>query len=162
PEEARAAWRGEARDPSYLRLLLCAHWATLTTFCSTDVDGRIRHTEWQVMREVEEIEAAGAVVDAVAALPAACVSPPLLAPPAGRELSGHDGEWLSVRAGALGRAAALGADRARDALAEAIEDELGREERAFEAARRGGSAREVLAAATIIAHNLGDLSRVVE
>jgi hypothetical protein len=162
PEDALASWRGETRDPTYLRLLLSAHWATVATFVPTDVDGRIRHTEWQAMREVEEIDAACAVVDEIAAFPAACVSERVVPTADGRGLSGHDGEWLSVRAGALGRAAALGIDRAREALCAAIEDELSREARAFEVARREGSARDVLSAATIIAHNLGDLSRVVE
>ena len=81
PEQARASWLGEARDPSHLRLLLCAHWATVATFCPTDVDGRIRHTEWQMRRDVEELEAACAVVSEVAALPVYCVSARVLDTP---------------------------------------------------------------------------------
>jgi hypothetical protein len=45
-------------------------------------------------------------------------------------LSGHAGEWLSVQAGALGRALALRCDDVVDAQVAAIEAELGREARA--------------------------------
>jgi hypothetical protein len=78
-------------------------------------------------------------------------------------LSGHDGEWFSVRAGALGRAAALGAQDLRDALAAAIDRELDRVASALGAAvREKAPPRRVLAMANTIAHNVGDLSRVVD
>jgi hypothetical protein len=78
-------------------------------------------------------------------------------------LSGHDGEWLSVRAGALGRALVLGLDAEAARLADRIDAELDRERRLFAGAIDGGApATTVLALATTIAHNLGDLSRVVD
>lgn len=162
PEDAWPSWRRQTREPAYLRLLLSAHWATVATLVPTDVDVRIRHAEWQALTDGEELAAACDVVDAIAKLPVDCVSERVVPSLDGRGLSGHDGEWLSVRAGALGRAAALGASCVCDALIAAIEGELAREARAFEAIVREGSACDVLRAATIIAHNLGDLSRVVE
>ncbi len=77
-------------------------------------------------------------------------------------LSGHDGEWLAVRAGALGRAAALGFDALATRFAGAIDAELDRERAIFDEAVKGGAPTRILEAATTIAHNVGDLSRVVE
>jgi hypothetical protein len=79
-------------------------------------------------------------------------------------MSGHDGEWLAVRAGALGRAIVLRMDAVAHGLTEAIEAELDREARSFDRlwARGSSAPLEGLRAATVLAHNAGDLSRVVE
>ena len=78
-------------------------------------------------------------------------------------LSGHDGEWLAVRAGALGRALVLGLRDEVAGLTARIDAELDREERLFaDAVARAAPARTTLALATTLAHNLGDLSRVVD
>jgi hypothetical protein len=78
-------------------------------------------------------------------------------------VSGHDGEWLAVRAGALGRAAVLGAADLVDRLVADLDAELEREGRALDQAFAMESPVDrVLSLATILAHNLGDLSRVVE
>ena len=78
-------------------------------------------------------------------------------------MCGHDGEWLAVRAGALGRAAVLDATDCAERLASAIDAELDREERIFaEAVQTSAPADHLLRAATILAHNLGDLSRVAD
>ena len=79
-------------------------------------------------------------------------------------LSGHDGEWLAVRAGAVGRAAALGATETALRVAAQIDAELVREEAIFTAAydtEGPTQTARTLRIATTIAHNLGDLSRVV-
>lgn len=143
---------------STLRLRLAAHYATVATFVPTDVDAHIRHHMWVAIVDANVFAKARDYIDEAAARDAALVSARVA-----QGLSGHDGEWLAVRAGALGRALALGlGDEASD-LAALIDAELDREERAFAAAVASGApARTTLALATIIAHNLGDLSRVVE
>ena len=113
-----------ARD--YLQLLLTAHFCTVATFVPTDVDARIRFHEWQEMRHADALRAAVAVVDAVAAYPVARVSTRFVAHARGT-LSGHDGEWLAVRAGALGRALQLGAQDVVEKVSAQIDDELARE-----------------------------------
>jgi len=164
--EAEATQRS-APSSDYLRLLLAAHYATVATFVPTDVDARIRHHAWVAIESAEELAQACDVVDEIAAWDARLVSARTLdpddEPPGARCVSGHDGEWLSVRAGALGRAAVLGAKDLTERLATAIDDELAREERLFvKAFEDRAPAKRTLAAATILAHNLGDLSRVVE
>jgi hypothetical protein len=148
---------------AYLRLLLAAHWSTVATFVPTDVDARIRHHAWVAMETEEEIARACDVVDAVASWDVRAVSARVVDSEHGT-LSGHDGEWLGVRAGALGRAIALGAKSTVDRLIDALDRELERETRLFDEAlaRKKEDAERVLSTATVIAHNLGDLSRVVD
>lgn len=141
-----------------LRVRLAAHYATVATFVPTDVDAHIRHHMWASLADPDVFARAKACVDEVAAFDAALVSARVT-----DGLSGHDGEWLSVRAGALGRALVLGFEAEAAALAAEIDAELDREQRVFAAAiEHGAPAVTTLKLATTIAHNLGDLSRVVD
>lgn len=152
----------DRRSNAYLKLLLSAHWATVATFVPTDVDARIRHHAWMAMESEEELARACDVVDEVAGWDVHAVSARVVDSEHGT-LCGHDGEWLGVRAGALGRAVALGAKATVERLVDALDGELERETRIFdEALAAKGSAERVLSVATVIAHNLGDLSRVVD
>jgi hypothetical protein len=149
--------RDDERDPlTYFRLLLSAHYLTVATFCPTDVDARIRHHFWADLAR-EDMPAALACVDSIAALDAEPVSARVLS-----GVSGHDGEWFSVRAGALGRALTLEDAAATERLTQAIDDELAREAALFVESTRSSDVQAALSAATILAHNTGDLSRVVE
>ena len=141
-----------------LRLRLAAHYATVATFVPTDVDAHIRHHMWLSVGDAETFARAKACIDEAVARDARVVSARVT-----EGLSGHDGEWLSVRAGALGRALVLELGDAARVLADEIDAELERERRIFaEAVERGEPATTALALATTIAHNLGDLSRVVD
>jgi hypothetical protein len=141
-----------------LRVRLAAHYATVATFVPTDVDAHIRHHTWIAIDDPGVFAEARACIDETAARDPGAVSARVTA-----GISGHDGEWLSVRAGALGRALALGLRDEVVALTERIDAELDREDRAFaDALDRGAAATTTLALATTLAHNLGDLSRVVD
>lgn len=141
-----------------LRLRLAAHYATVATFVPTDVDAQIRHHLWVGVDDAETFASARALVTEAAARDSAAVSRRVTC-----GLSGHDGEWLAVRAGALGRALVLGLDDEIEPLTNAIDTELEREQRVLEnALAEEAPATTTLALATTIAHNLGDLSRVVE
>ncbi|HET7924566.1 MAG TPA: hypothetical protein VFL30_06685 [Rhodanobacteraceae bacterium] len=149
-------------DPSALvralRLRLAAHYATVATFVPTDVDAHIRHHMWMLVGDAATFASAKACIDEAVAREARAVSARVTS-----GLSGHDGEWLSVRAGALGRALVLRLEGAVTLLAAEIDAELEREQRVFAEAVEGGApATTTLALATTIAHNLGDLSRVVD
>jgi hypothetical protein len=141
-----------------LRLRLAAHYATVATFVPTDVDAHIRHHQWTAIDDGDVFAAARACIDEAAGR-----DPTLVSARVTEGVSGHDGEWFSVRAGALGRALQLGLTAEAAAFAGHIDAELDREERLFAAAVADGApARTTLALATTLAHNLGDLSRVVE
>jgi hypothetical protein len=135
-----------------------AHYATVATFVPTDVDAHIRHHMWILVGDAETFARAKACVDEAVGREPSAVSARVT-----EGVSGHDGEWLSVRAGALGRALALRLGEAAKLLAAEIDAELERERRVFaQALERGAPATTTLALATTIAHNLGDLSRVVD
>lgn len=160
--EANADRKRDEGGPAYLKLLLAAHYATVATFVPTDVDARIRHHAWVAIPDEAALGASLDVVDEVAAWDVRAVSARFVEHE-GRTLSGHDGEWLSVRSGALGRAASLGAKDAVERLAAAIDAEVEREERILTPLIEGDApAKDVLPAITTVAHNLGDLSRVVD
>ena len=80
----------------------------------------------------------------------------------GEVLAGHQGEWFSVVAGALGRALALSDAAIAERTTAWIEAELTREARLVTFAREHGTAQELLSVVTTVAHNLGDPSRVVD
>jgi hypothetical protein len=150
----RAAAEGSALG--YFRALLAAHFCTVATFVPTDVDARIRHHAFTTMT-ADDLAAACDLIDEAARWDVHLVSARVVA----SNLSGHDGEWLAVRAGALGRSVALGADALASRLTTAIDAELDREHRILAALEREDPIAW-LRAATTVAHNLGDLSRVAE
>jgi len=161
--EIEAAWSADPFDARYLELMLAAHYLTVGTFVPTDVDTRIRHHHW-IGLDRERLRAGIDVVERVATW-----DPRLVSERVARVgnvgsgdsfVSGHEGEWLSVRAGALGAALALEDDESIARLENAIDEERAREAELYQAAERG-DVLACLAAATLLAHNTGDLSRVV-
>ena len=160
PAAVRPLTRVESNDgPAPLEALLTAHWATVATYVPTDVDARIRHHAWQAMGNAEELAAALDVLDTVTNLDVHAVSARVHTSEKYGPVSGHDGEWFSVRAGAALRAGQLVDAMLLERIGADVEAELEREESIW--AETKGNARAMLSVATIIAHNLGDLSRVV-
>lgn len=145
---------------SYFRALLAAHFCTVATFVPTDVDARIRHHAFVAM-DASALADACNVIDEASRWDASLVSARVVSFE-GARVSGIDGEWLAVRAGALGRALAIGDGDIAARLRHDIDAELAREHALYVALEARGDPRDVLRAATTVAHNLGDLSRVVE
>lgn len=149
----------------YYRLCLSAHHATVATFVPTDVDNAIRFRLWHPT--IPDSTVLGMAELVLQSYPWDCT--PVSArgvDPAGLGvqgpvLSGHRGEWLSTAAAAY---AAL--RRRAPRIAAEVADRIAREvRREAEIHRRLKKARDgigLLKAATIIAHNLGDLDRVIE
>lgn len=158
--ELEPRWRkGEAAE-GYFVLLLAAHFTTVATFVPTDVDQRIRQHVWTNLAGARLASAIERTLE-VAAWDVRPVTERHV--DLDHEvLAGHQGEWFSVLAGALGRALALGDAASADRARTWIEAELTREARLVQYARKHGTARELLSVVTTVAHNLGDLSRVVD
>jgi len=158
--EIEQRWRKGEDAEGYFVCLLAAHFTTVATFVPTDVDQRIRQHAWS---ELSGKRLASAVdrVEEVARWDVRPVSERYVV--LGKEvLAGHQGEWLSVMAGALGRALALSDAAIVERVTAWIEAELSREARLVALARKKGDDRELLSVVTTVAHNLGDLSRVVD
>ncbi|MGO9710085.1 MAG: hypothetical protein ACLQBL_14555 [Polyangiaceae bacterium] len=167
-ESIEAKWRADALASDYFGLLLAAHYLTVATFVPTDVDARIRHHAW-VEADRDRLASQLDRVDAAASWDARLVSartvadPRARSPEEGHAISGHDGEWLSVWAGALGRALVIEDDVSRDRCLAAIEASLDRQAGVYLALEgRPDRLADLLRAGTVLAHNAGDLSRVVE
>lgn len=158
--EIEQRWRKGEDAEGYFVLLLAAHFTTVATFVPTDVDVRIRQLAWAPLSG-RPLSSAVDRVEEVARWDVRPVSERYVV--LGDEvLAGHQGEWLSVMAGALGRALAV-SDAAVVARATAwIDAELAREARLVTLARKKSDDRQLLSLVTTVAHNLGDLSRVVD
>jgi hypothetical protein len=158
--EIEKRWRANGAGEDYFVALLAAHFTTVGTFCPTDVDARIRQHAWAGLAK-ERLASAVARVEEVARWSVAPVTARHVVID-GEVLAGHQGEWFSVMAGALGRALALSDAAIVERTTAWIEAELTREARLVTFARKSGAAQELLSVVTTVAHNLGDLSRVVD
>lgn len=146
----------------YFRLCVSAHWATVASFVPTDVDNQIRFRLWHpaldtsVILEMKDtvIESAHWTIRPLSTKWVAC-------PDTCRTLSGHDGEWFSIAVGCYGalrnRAPAEAAE-----IRDLILAEMEREAKLLERLAQKGDGISMLLAAGAIAHNLGDLDRVVD
>jgi len=79
----------------------------------------------------------------------------------GEIISGHNGEWFSTAAGAYGALRKKSPEKAAE-IGGAIQRELQREADIFLELKDARDGIELLKASTLIAHNLGDLDRVIE
>ena len=120
----------------YFSLCVAAHHATVATFVPTDVDTKIRGLIWRRTRDREVVRAMSDFALGWADWDLRAVSRRYSG--AGHRLcdsvSGHNGEWLSVVAGALGRFLLLEDAEYAEKMAEAIDAELVREAAEFMAA----------------------------
>lgn len=154
------AWRTGDAGEDYFVLLLAAHYTTVATFCPTDVDVRIRQHAWRDRRGAR-LASAVARIEEASRWPVPPVSARHVVVD-GEVLAGHQGEWFSVMAGALGRALATSDATVVDRTTTWIEAELAREAKIVTRARKRGTLQNLLSVVTTVAHNLGDLSRVVD
>lgn len=144
----------------YFQLCLCAHYSSVATFVPTDVDNQIRKNLWdQPLPE--------GVTEAMAELTLQSLAWDFRPVTAryqefeGRMVSGHQGEWFSVAVGAYG-AHREKAPAVAEAVQAAIVNELKQEAAIFAGLKRAKNGIGLLRASTAIAHNLGDLDRVID
>jgi hypothetical protein len=158
--ELEERWRKGEGGEGYFVALLAAHFTTVATFVPTDVDQRIRQHAWSELSG-KRLTSAVERVEEAARWDVRPVSERYVTLD-GEVLAGHQGEWLSVMAGALGRALALSDAPIVERATAFIEAELTREARLVSLARKESTDPQLLSLVTTVAHNLGDLSRVVD
>lgn len=153
----------ELSQSEYFRLCLSAHYGTVGSFVPTDVDNQIRFRLWHPAVPAEEIiRMAELVMEAVAWDPRPVSTRFVLnSAGRGRVLSGHDGEWFSVAVGAYAATRRRAPELSQTVLG-AIETELNREAEVIAEFAKREDGIQMLVASTLIAHNLGDLNRVIE
>lgn len=144
----------------YFALCLAAHHATVATYVPTDVDSKIRGLLWRQTRDRDSLRRLFALTLTAHAWELSGVSRRVSYVDGLGPVSGHDGEWFSVAAGALGRLLAAGDTESADRAADAIDAELRRQAKAFlRLAAQPGQEIETLRVAMSITHNLGDLDQ---
>jgi hypothetical protein len=154
----------------YFRLCLSAHYLTCATPVPTDVDNQIRRKLWpKGLPLVTALEMARLVLESRSwdftpltnrASFGAKESEWENAP-----LHGHFGEWFTVASGAyaaLGHYRAAEAKTLRASLLDAIADETNRHSHVFGSLWRAKDGLGALKASASIAHNFGDLDRVID
>lgn len=152
----------EERLLDYFTLCLAAHHATVASYVPTDVDSKIRGLLWKETRDPEMLHKMFEVALLMNHWSLRGISTRWDEVHGGGPVSGHNGEWLSVIAGALGRCLQAGRDETIEAAAAAIEAELEREALAFRLAlAQPGQEIVTLRLATSITHNLGDLDQAI-
>jgi hypothetical protein len=142
-------------EPNYFALCLAAHHATVATFVPTDVDAKIRGLLWRETSDRERLRAMADLSLRAMTWDLSFVSRRTVDLGLG-PVSGHDGERLSVIAGAHGRFLEVGDAEYAEKTALAVEAELERERATFARAAEPITAMKV---ASSIAHNLGDLNQ---
>ncbi len=161
---------GALSHADYFRLCLSAHYLTCATLVPTDVDNQIRQKLWTRSLPLATVLEMGRLVlesggwDFGPLTTRACYGAKG-SPFEEVALTGHAGEFFTVAAGAyaaLGRHKAADARALRDALLEAIAQATERCSEVFGSLVRAGDGIGALRAAATIAHNFGDLDRVID
>ena len=146
----------------YFTLCLCAHFITVATYVPTDVDNQIRQKLWdQKLPEGTSEQMAELVLASKNWNFLAMTTRFIKSPNTKEAISGHDGEWFSVAVGAYA------VHRKKNpALAEKIQkaifQECEREAEIFSSLKKARDGVGLLVASYLIAHNLGDLDRVID
>jgi hypothetical protein len=155
-----AGGREELELVEYFTLCLAAHHATVATYVPTDVDSKIRGLLWRETRDPDVLDAMLERALAMRGWSVRGISARWDDVPGCGQVSGHNGEWLSVMAGALGRLLTHGREESAGRAFEAIDAELEREALAFRLTL-AEAGREIVALklAMSITHNLGDLDQ---
>lgn len=150
---------------AYFVLCLACHHASVGTFVPTDVDSKIRghlwapredaDAEWLSRQAAIALRARRWDIEGIAARFVRVGTD-------ARPVSGHDGEHLSVLGGALASLVRADETQAAGEFEAAIDDELAREARAFQAvADTPGAELDLLRLAALLAHNQGDVDQAL-
>lgn len=150
----------DAVREDYFAYCMACHHATVATYVPTDVDSKIRGLLWRQTRDRDSmrrmfhftLHALHWSLDGISkrATALAGVGP----------VSGHNGEQLSVLAGALGQFIKRGDEEYAQLAADAIDAELRREATEFEfSTTHKGCELDGLRLASSLTHNVGDLDQ---
>ncbi len=144
----------------YFALCLASHHGTVSTYVPTDVDSKIRGLLWRETKDPDTLHAMFRLGLAMQKWTLVGFSKRTIDCSPHGIVSGHDGEWLSVMAGALGRFLPLNDEEYVAHSHAAIHAELIREARAFvDVCLTPGRELDTMRVAMSVIHNLGDLNQ---
>jgi hypothetical protein len=159
--EAREAPRPEDVT-DYFALCLAAHFGSVATYVPTDVDAKIRHALWLDQTDAAELARMRELALGTKEWRVTGVTARYVTVDGHGDFSGHDGERLSVLGGGWIGHLATGDTAGAESFEAAIDAELTREARAFDAlGRQRGRELDVLGLAAILTHNAGDVMQAL-
>ncbi len=177
-EPAEILKRAEAQGESlreighleYFQLCLSAHYLTCATPVPTDVDNQIRKKLWPQGLPLETaLSMADFVLQSLrwdfTLLSSRFVKGAISTEWEKETLSGHEGEWFTVATGAYCALLQYSQPKAREKAQEiytAIASEVERHAEVFASLWRAKDGISALKASASVAHNLGDMDRVME
>lgn len=144
----------------YFEFCLGAHYSTVATFVPTDVDNQIRKHLW----DQKLLEGTTEKMAALVLRSYEWDFRPLTARFASFEekyVSGHQGEWFSVAVGAYAAHRKKNPSLAEE-MQQKILQEARQEAEIFSSLKKAKNGLELLRASAMIAHNFGDLDRVID
>lgn len=144
----------------YFELCLCAHYTSVASYVPTDVDNQIRKHLWTDKAPASELAQMISLVLHSANWNFDPVTKRNQSGLAG-SLSGHNGEWFSVAVGAYAFAKQHHPELAQEIL-KMIGTQIQRHQINLEEALQLKDASRFCQSATIMAHNFGDLDRVID
>lgn len=146
----------------YFYICMAAHWTTAGTFVPTNVDNQIREGLWKHPEINKHIERMGQLtIESWLWDYAQVTNRKSYNPANGQVMSTHEGTWLSVAIGGYNALARKKHPLAKD-VADVILAEVEKEEKLLLELRERRDHVNFLRSCALMAHNFGDLDRVID
>lgn len=147
----------------YFYLCMAAHWSTAGTFVPTNVDNQIREGLWKHNSILAHIERMARItIDSWNWDYEQVTNRKSYNPDNGQVMSTHEGTWLSVAIGAYNALVKHKKTALADEVANVILAEIEKEEKLLLELREKRDHVNFLRSTALMAHNFGDLDRVID
>lgn len=147
----------------YFHICLAAHWTTAGTFVPTDVDNQIREGLWnhpQIKKHIDKM--AKLTILAWSWDYSEVTNRKSYNLANNQVMSTHEGTWLSVAIGAYCALVKNNMIKEASEVADVIMEEIIKEEKLLLDLRQRGDHINFLRTTALMAHNFGDLDRVID
>ena len=145
----------------YFHICLSAHWATAGTFVPTDVDNQIRQKLWKHKTIKKHIEKMAQLTIEAWSWDYSPMTNRKSYTESAEVISTHEGTWLSVAIGAYCALKSYKMSELASQVKETILKEIRKEEALLLGLRKNSEHINFIKATPLIAHNFGDLDRVM-
>lgn len=147
----------------YFYLCMSAHWATAGTFVPTNVDNQIREGLWKHKEISSHIDKMARItIDSWLWNYNEVTNRKSFNPSNGQVLSTHEGTWLSVAIGAYNALVKNKKHELAEEMSQVILAEIEKEEKLLLELREKRDHINFLRTTALMAHNFGDLDRVMD
>ncbi len=147
----------------YFNICMAAHWTTAGTFVPTDVDNQIRKGLWEhpdIKKNIERM--AKITIDSWTWDYEQVTNRKSYNPERGQVMSTHEGTWLSVAIGGYNALVRNKLPELAQQVADVILAEAEKEEKLLLELREKRDHVNFLRSTALMAHNFGDLDRVID